>query len=124
MNLQPRKETIVGQKEFLRNTQGMEFKTAGVTLLATDFTAGEYVKAGTAIYIDSTTGLGRKWLGGATPTPSTQTGACLTTHDVKVITGQNPIVGGLVAGHPIESKCTGVTPEFKTAAAGRLVFDI
>lgn len=119
--MQPRKETIVGQKEFLRNTQGMQFKTAGVTLLASDFTAGEYVKAGTAIYVDSATGMGRKW---QAATAATQTGACLTTHDVKVIAGQNPVVGGLVAGHPIESKCTGVTANFKTAAAGRLVFDI
>jgi len=123
--LQPRKETIAGQKEFLRNTQGMQFKTAGVTLLASDFTAGEYVKAGTAIFIDSDTGLGRRWVpGGATPTAATQTGACLTTHDVKVYAGQNPIVGALVAGHPLENKCTGVNQAFKDAAKGRLVFDI
>jgi hypothetical protein len=120
VNLQPRKETIVGQKEFLRNTQGMEFKTAGVTLLASDFVAGEYVKAGTAIYVDGT-GMGRKWVA---ETLGTQTGACLTTHDVKIITGSNPVVGALVAGHPLESKCTGVTANFKTATAGRLVFDI
>jgi hypothetical protein len=120
VNLQPRKEQIAGQKEFLRNTQGMEFKTGGVTLLATDFVAGEYVKAGTAIYVDGD-GMGRKW---QAATVATQTGACLVTHDVKVYAGQNPVVGALVAGHPIESKCTGVTANFKTAAAGRLVFDL
>ncbi|WP_445506799.1 hypothetical protein [Niallia sp. 03190] len=121
MNLQPRKETIAGQKEFLRNTQGMQFKSAGVTLQGSDFAAGEYLKAGTAIFVDSVSGLGRKW---QADTVATQTGAGLTTHDVKVIAGQNPIVGVLVAGHPLESKCTGVTANFKTATTGRLVFDI
>jgi hypothetical protein len=125
MNLQPRREQIVGQREFLRNTQGMEVKTGGVTLLASDFTEGEYVKAGTAIYIDSTTGMGRKWVtDGATPTPATQTGAGLTMHDVKIVAGSNPIVGVLVAGHPLESRCTGVNQAFKDATKGRIVFDI
>ena len=123
--MQPRKETIVGQREFMRNTQGMEVKTSGVTLLASDFTVGEYVKAGTAIYIDDATGMGRRWVpDGATPTAETQSGACLTTHDVKVYDGQNPIVGALVAGHPREERCTGVNTAFKTATKGRLVFDI
>jgi hypothetical protein len=125
MNLQPRKETIVGQREFMRNTQGMEVKTAGITLLATDFPAGEYVKAGTAIFVDSTIGMGRRWVpDGATPTAGTQTGAGLTMHDVKVVEGSNPIVGVLVAGHPREDRCTGVNAAFKEATKGRIVFDI
>ena len=121
MNLQPRRETIVSQREFLRNTQGMQVKTGGVTLLASDFTVGEYVKAGTAIYVDSTTRMGRKWVAG---TPAAQTGAGLVMHDVKIIAGSNPIVGVLVAGHPREERCTGVTAAFKEATKGRLVFDI
>lgn len=121
MNLQPRKETIIGQKEFLRNSVGMQFKTAGATLDAASFPAGEYVKAGTAIYKDDVSGLFKPV---AAETAATMTAACLTAHDVKVYAGQNPIVGTLVAGHPLESKCTGVTANFKTATAGRLVFDI
>lgn len=121
MNLQPRKETIIAQQEFMRNTQGMEVKTAGVTLEASDFTVGEYVKAGTAIYVDATTRRGRKW---TETTTATQTGAGLTMHDVKIVAGSNPIVGVLVAGHPREDRCTGVTDTFKEATKGRIVFDI
>src|SRR4051812_17488733 len=121
MNLQPRKETIIVQAEFMRNTQGMQVKTSGVTLNAADFTAGEVVKAGTAIFVDGASKLGRKWLAG---TLGTQTGAGLTMHDVRIVAGQNPIVGVLVAGHPVEAKCTGVTANFKTATTGRIVFDI
>lgn len=120
MNLQPRFDTIYGQKEFMRNTQGMEVKTGGGTLAAADFTVGDYVKAGTAVFKD-VDGLYHKVVA---ETPATMTGAGLTMHDVKIYTGQNPIVGILAAGHPLESKCTGVTANFKTATAGRIVFDI
>ncbi|WP_028976444.1 hypothetical protein [Sporolactobacillus terrae] len=120
MNLQPRFDTIYGQKEFMRNTQGMEVKTGGATLSATDFTAGAYVEAGTAVY-KGEDGLYHPF---DTETAATVAGAGLTMHDVKIYAGQNPIVGILAAGHPLESKCTGVTANFKTAAAGRIVFDI
>ncbi|UAK17562.1 hypothetical protein [Sporolactobacillus terrae] len=124
MNLQPRFDTIYGQKEFMRNTQGMEVKTGGGTLLAADFTAGDYVKAGTAVFLGDD-GLYHRWVpDGATPTPDTAKGAGLTMHDVKIYAGQNPIVGILAAGHPLESKCTGVNDAFKTATKGRIVFDI
>lgn len=121
MNLQPRKDTIIVQSEFMRNTQGMQVKTAGVTLNAADWADKDIVKAGTAIYVDSTTRQGRKWLAA---TAGTQTGAGLTMHDVRIVAGQNPIVGVLVAGHPLEAKCTGVTANFKAATQGRIVFDI
>ncbi|OKL37000.1 hypothetical protein [Domibacillus mangrovi] len=121
MNLQPRKgEPIFGQKEFMRNTQGMEVKTAGATLLATDFTAGTYVKAGTAVF----KGVDGLYHPVAVDTPATMEGAGLTMHDVKIISGSNPIVGILAAGHPRESRCTGVTDNFKVAVKGRIVFDI
>ncbi|MYL44594.1 hypothetical protein GLV94_02965 [Virgibacillus halodenitrificans] len=125
MNLQPRTESIFGQKEFLRNSVGTEYKTGGATLDASQFTAGEYVKAGTAVFKDDTSGLYHPW--DDTPdtgTAATAKGAGLTSHDVKVIAGQNPVVGVLSAGHPLESKCTGVNDKFKEATKGRLVFDI
>ncbi|OXS77950.1 hypothetical protein [Domibacillus enclensis] len=124
MNLKPRIEQVSGQKEFLRNTVGMQWKTGGVTLDATAFTAGQYVKAGTAVFKDTATGLFKPVVDGATPTPATMEAACLTANDVKVIAGSNPIVGALVAGHPLEGKCTGVTTNFKEAVKGRIVFDL
>ena len=119
MNLQPRKEKIVGQKEFLRNAVGTEYKTGGATLDASAFGEG-YVDAGTAVYLGED-GLYKPW---GAETVATEKGAGLTSHDVKVIAGQNPIVGVLSAGHPIESKCKGVNDAFKEATKGRIVFDI
>lgn len=124
MNLQPRTEKIFGQKEFLRNSVGMEFKTGGATLDASKFSnvaENGYVKAGTAVYLGEE-GLYVPWTdagedGGA------REGAGLTSHDVKLVTGSNPIVGVLVAGHPLENKCTGVTEEFKQEVKGYLRFD-
>lgn len=124
MNLQPRTETIFGQKEFLRNSVGMEFKTGGATLDASKFgdvAENGYVKAGTAVYLGED-GLYVPWTdageeGGA------REGAGLTAHDVKLVSGSNAIVGVLVAGHPLERKCTGVTDEFKQEVKGYLRFD-
>jgi hypothetical protein len=120
VNLQPRKETIISQAEFLRTTQGMQVKTGGVILLASDWTDGEIIKAGTAVYVDGT-GMGRKWVAG---TAATETKSGLTMHDVKNVAGANALTGMLINGHPIESKCTGVTANFKTAVAGRLNFQL
>ncbi|MUK89149.1 hypothetical protein GMD78_12275 [Ornithinibacillus sp. L9] len=125
MNLQPRREKIAGQNEFLRNTQGIEVKTGGATLDSSAFTAGEYVKAGTAVFKDNASGLYKPWDTTVdTGTPATATGAGLTMNDVKIVEGQNPVVGVLAAGHPIESKCTYVNAAFKEATKGRIVFDI
>lgn len=121
MNLKPRTEQIAGQQEFLRNSVGMEFKTAGATLDASAFTAGEYVKAGTAVY-KAANGLFAPVAAGTLE--ADLVAASLTAHDVKVVAGSNAIVGTLVAGHPREDRCTGVTAAFKAATKGRLVFDI
>jgi hypothetical protein len=80
MNLKPTTQQIAGQKEFLRNTVGMEFKTAGATLDGAAFTPGTYVTAGTAVYKDATSGLYKPW---AVGTAATKLGAGLTSHDVK-----------------------------------------
>lgn len=124
MNLQPRIQEVVGQAEFLRNAVGIEYKTGGATLEASKFTdalANGFVKAGTAVYRDGTSGLYQPW--GAS-TLATESGAGLTSHDVTIATGQNPIVGVVAAGHPIKEKCTGVEDTFVEATKGRIVFDI
>lgn len=121
MNLKPRTEQLFGQKEFLRNSVGLEFKTAGATLDAALFTAGEYVKAGTAVF-KGANGLFAPVAAGTLE--ADLVAASLTAHDVKIVDGSNAIVGTVVAGHPLESKCTGVTDAFKAATKGRLVFDI
>ncbi|WP_025910671.1 hypothetical protein [Priestia flexa] len=122
MNLQPRySDPIIGQTEFMRNTQGMEVKTAGATLKSSDWTVGTLVKAGTAVYKGSD---GLYHPVKEDTVEANLVGAGLTMHDVRIVTGSNPIVGILAAGHPRESRCTGVTAAFKSATKGRIVFDI
>lgn len=123
MNLQPTYQKIFGQKEFLRNNIGTEFKTGGATLDASAFTSvseNGYVKAGTAVYLGED-GLYLPWADAVEG--ETREGAGLTSHDVKLVEGSNPVVGVLVAGHPLERKCTGVTEGFKAEVKGYLRFD-
>lgn len=121
MNLQPTTIDIVGQKEFLRNNVGIEFKTGGATLEADKFddvTENGYVKAGTAVYKNDD-GFYVPWDDDAEDVE----GAGLTSHDVQAREGAKPIVGIVVAGHPLEKKCVGVTDGFKDEVKGYLRFD-
>lgn len=118
MNLQPTTRKLVGQKEFLRNSVGLEFKTAGASIDSDKFTGEDgYIKAGTAVSI----GADGFYVPFDEANPS---GAGLTAHDVQKVAGGNAIIGVLVSGHPIEDKCTGVTEAFKEATAGYLRFDV
>lgn len=123
MNLQPRMEYFTAPTDFLRNSVGMEFKTAGATLAAADFAGAlvdGYIPRGTAVYRGAD-GLYHPW---GDTTAATEEGAGLTAHDVKYIEGQNPIVGVLVAGHPRRDRTYGVNAAFEDATRGRLVFDV
>lgn len=122
MNLQPGTQKIVGQKEFLRNSVGLEFKTSGGTIDSTKFddvVKNGYIKAGTAVFKNKE-GLYEAWedVAGAEGNA-----AGLVTHDVKLVSGSNAIIGVLLSGHPIEEKCTAVTEAFKEATKGYLRFD-
>lgn len=128
MNLQPRTEKIFGQKEFLRNSVGTQYKTGGATLDGYAFSnviENGYVKAGTAVY-KGAYGLYVPWTDPYTDEEGNveaREGAGLIAQDVKIIAGSYPIVGVLLAGYPLESKCTGVTEGFKEAVKGYLRFD-
>lgn len=128
MNLQPKMVDIVGQKEFMRNAVGMEFKTGGATLDADEFDDVQedgVIKAGTAVYKNDD-GLYVPW-----DDPSedeegntdSRDGAGLTASDILFEEDTKPIVGVVVAGHPLEKKCTGVTDAFKDEVKGYLRFD-
>lgn len=119
MNLQPTTQKYFGQVEFLRNSVGLEFKTAGGTIDATKF--GDVAENG---YIKSGTAVGMNAEGYYEPfSADASAGAGLVAHDIKLVEGSNAIIGVLLSGHPLEDKCTGVTEEFKTATAGYLRFD-
>lgn len=139
MNLQPHTEKVFGEKQFLRNSVGLEYKTGGATLEAdafTDVAEDGYIKAGTAIYKNED-GFYVPWEDVEASEPEEdddgepamiaaatgREGAGLTANDVKLIPGSHPIVGVLIAGHPLESKCTAVTNGFKEAVRGYLRFD-
>lgn len=112
MNLQPRTEQITAQKEILKTTQGLIWKVGGLTLDATKFTAGEYVPAGTAVVLPADNTLAVPFTVGATGTPY------VTTHDVKIVAGSNPIVGAFEEAYFDKKKVT-LPAEFITAAGGR-----
>lgn len=123
MNLKPRTEQYIGQANFLRNSVGIEHKTAGATLDGTAFNAvavNGYIKAGTAV----TKAVSGLFVPAGATLEADFVAASLTAHDIKVVAGSNPIVGTIVAGHPLEARCTGVTAAFKAAVKGRLVFDV
>lgn len=127
MNLQPTHFDIVGQKEFMRNNVGMEFKTAGATLDADEFsdvTKNGFIVAGTAVYMNGD-GYYVPWedVSDEEDEDDKRLGAGLTTHDVQARDGAFPIVGIVVSGHPLEKKCTGVTEGFKKEVKGYLRFD-
>lgn len=118
MNLQPKRESLGAQKEFLNTTQGLIHKVGGVTL-GSGFTADDagYLKAGSAVELDET-GVAIPFATGATGIPF------VTAHDVKLTDGA--IVGVLESAFLKESVVTAteagrvpVTAEFVTASNGR-----
>jgi hypothetical protein len=122
MNLNPRKETIIVQDEFLLSTKGLIHKVGGVTLNGTSFGAdGSIVKAGTAIMKDGGTG---KFVPYADNAGAFPTGAevYLLAQD-QVVKGQNDMqAGAMVNAYVNTAKLTGVTTAFKTATSARYIF--
>lgn len=112
MNLQPRTEQITTQKEVLKTTQGLIWKVGGLTLDASKFTVGEYVKAGTPVVLPNDNQLAVPWTAEATGIPY------VTTHDVKIVEGSNPIVGAFEEAYFDKKKVT-LPADFINAAGGR-----
>jgi hypothetical protein len=118
MDLQPRSEQITVQKEFLYQTAGAIYKVGGITLNGSQFTAGEFVKAGTAVAIDKVTtdGTTETTVPDASPyEPSSSTTIAdpgqvhVIAHDVKIPEdGRNVVVGALEEAFLNRNKITGV----------------
>jgi hypothetical protein len=106
MNLQPKRESITVQREFLNTTQGLIHKVGGITLGA-GFTgdASGYLKAGSAVVVGAS-GVAVAFDGVATGTPF------ITANDVKAEEGQ--VVGALESAFLNEAVVT-------SAEAGRVV---
>lgn len=123
MNLQPTLVDIVSQKEFLRSTNDIQFKTGGATLDVEKFSLDDdgYIPAGTAVMKDED-GLYIPFASGGEEGATTE-GEGLTASEIYGNAG-NAIVGVLIAGHPIEDKCHGVDDAFKEAVKGYLRFDV
>ncbi|MEZ2659293.1 hypothetical protein [Aneurinibacillus aneurinilyticus] len=103
MNLNKRKTTIVSGKEILYDVVGI--KTNNVTLDATKFTAG-IIPAGRALVINPTTKKAEPWVDDASGEPM------LLFRDIR-IDGQDVVGVGLVGGYVRETKCVGLTEQFK-----------
>lgn len=122
MNLQPRRETIVVQDEFLLSAEGLVHKVGGITLDGSAFGAeGTIVKAGTAVMKDGATGLFKPYADDAGNFPA---GAevYLTAQDAVIKAGTNPVVGAVVRAYVNTSKLTGVTAAFKDATKDRYIY--
>jgi hypothetical protein len=114
MNLNPRVKEYASQKEILYTVKGAIEKVGGVTLDGTKFAVNTLIPAGTAVSIQGTDL--------AKPYADADTGTVyLTSHDVMTgtETTQNVIVGAWAEALVVESKLTGVTAAFKTAAGAR-----
>lgn len=109
MNLQPKRETITVQREFLNTTQGTIAKVAGLTLDAAAFGGAldesGYLLAGSAVAM-AADGTVTPWADDATGIPF------ITQHDVKV--DGTVIVGALEEAYLKRDVVT-------TAAPGRVV---
>lgn len=113
MNLNPRTKEYASQVEILHTTKGAFEKVGSLTLEGAKFTASSVVKAGTAVSVQAS-GLCKPWDDADTGKPY------LTNHDVIINADkQNVIVGGWEEALVVESKLTGVTAAFKTAAGSR-----
>lgn len=127
MNLQPHSVDVIVQKEFLRNTLDIQYKTAGGVLdigeFGDDHVSDGYVKAGTAVMQDDDGNYVPFKLGDDDKVEDVK-GAGLTANDVEADEDGVVIVGILIAGHPVEDKCTGVDDDFKEAVKGYLRFDV
>lgn len=118
MNLQPRKEQITVQAEFLLNTQGLIFKVGGITLDGSAFTG--VVKAGTAVM----KGGDDLFIPYADDAGSFPEGAevYLTAQDA-IMKGTNNVIGAVVKAYVNTDKLTGVTDAFKAQTAdSRYIF--
>lgn len=104
MDLRIQKDTITVQKEFLASTAMLVHKVGGVTLDGTKFTAGQYVKAGTAVAVDQDgNGKAIPWLKGAT----VKGVPYIIAHDT-MVNGADVIAGVLESGYLASGKITGV----------------
>ncbi|MCG7385097.1 hypothetical protein [Paenibacillus sp. ACRRY] len=117
MNLNPRVKEYGSQKEILYTVKGSIEKVGGLTLDGTKFAVNTLIPAGTAVSIQAN-GLAKPWADADTGTPY------LTNHDVFTadVTTVNVIVGAWAEALVVESKLTGVTAAFKTAAGARYRF--
>lgn len=123
MNLQRRTETIIAQDEVLLNTQGLMHKVGGVTLKGSAFTgvANNVVKSGTAIMLESASGMFVPYADNAGAFPANAE-VYILAQDTPLISGQNPVSGAFVKAYLNESKLTGVTAAFKAATNQRYIF--
>lgn len=119
MNLQPKIDTVAGQKEFLVTTQGLVHKVGGVTLDASKFTPDEngFIKAGSALALTAS-GKAEPFSVSTPGDPSTANGTpYILAHDVQIKDGTTNIdaVAGVLEAAYLKSSVV------TTAEPGRVV---
>lgn len=124
MNLKPKKTAEYrAEPTAFRDFKNIEWKVGNAVIDTSGMNAGDTVEPFTAIHLNADTGLYE--LVGA-ETPETMNGALLTGGARVTVEepGVNEMVSGVRKGAMIESRCHGVTDNFKAATQGRLTFDV
>lgn len=113
--------TFKSTPQFLRDGKYPEYTVGNALLDGSKFASDTVVKAGTAIFRNTTS---NKFELVASDTPATMAAACLVTNDIKVIANTDTLAPAIRKASVIEERCTGVTDNFKAATKGRILFDI
>lgn len=112
MNLQPRKDSIVVQNEFLYSTEMLSFKVGGITLDASKWSDGQTIKAGTVVTIGKNadaSGLAQPYAKKDGTTITNAGEVYVVSHDIINKTGVNQVVGAVQEGYLAKTKITGVS---------------
>ena len=113
--------TFKKQPQFLRDGKNVEYTVGNPLLDGTKFSADTIVKAGTAIFRNTSS---KKFELVQADTPETMESAVLTTHDVKVFANEDTFAPSVREASVIKERTTGVTDNFITATKGRFHFDV
>ena len=118
MDLRPKSENITVQKRFIHQTNGLVHKVGNITLDGSQFTAGQVVKAGTAVTIGKVDDNGGSPITYDKATPYEPASASITnvgtpyvtTTDVKIPEDNSDVqVGAIEEGYLVKDRITGIS---------------
>lgn len=122
MNLKPTVTNAPnGGPNFIMSGKNLEWTVGNATIDSAEYSVGDVIPAGTAMYEDADSGLFKAV---AEDTPADMKSPVLTGYDVEIqSTESNDSVQALKTGSVYEELLHGVTDNFKQATQGLFKFD-